>query len=137
MSEENNEITETMINPTSIDIETANIEARKKLNYVKELKAQKRKQDFKNFLKEAFVNKHGVFVWLFCSIFWFLLAFGIFTRLIITYTEQIVQKCYEKELKKELEEPLIQANLEADRIRKEAREQAEKIINAAKAETSE
>lgn len=134
MSDENTE-EEKLINPSSIDIETANIEARKKLNYVKELRAQKRKQDFKNFLRDAFVNKHGVFVWCFSCFFWLIVCFLIFTRLTVTYTEQIVQKCYEEQLKKDLEQPLIEANLEAERIIKEAREKAKKIIDTAKAET--
>lgn len=123
------------IEPGDIDIETANIEARKKLAELKELKAKKRKQDFKNFLKDAFINKHGVFVWLFSSVFWLLFCFLLFTRFTITYTEQIVQKCYENELKKELEAPILEANIEAENILKEAREKAKKIINAAKAET--
>lgn len=123
------------IEPGDIDIETANIEARKKLAELKELKAKKRKQDIKIFLNEAFVNKHGVFVWLFSSVFWLFFCFFIFTRFTITYTEQIVQKCYENELKKELEAPILEANIEAENILKEAREKAKKIINAAKAET--
>lgn len=123
------------VEPGDIDIETANIEARKKLAELKELKAKKRKQDIKIFLNEAFVNKHGVFVWLFSSVFWLLFCFFIFTRFTITYTEQIVQKCYENELKKELEAPILEANIEAENILKEAREKAKKIINAAKAET--
>lgn len=123
------------VEPGDIDIETANIEARKKLAELKELKAKKRKQDIKIFLNEAFVNKHGVFVWLFSSVFWLFFCFFIFTRFTITYTEQIVQKCYENELKKELEAPILEANIEAENILKEAREKAKKIINAAKAET--
>lgn len=122
------------IEPGDIDIETANIEARKKLAELKELKAKKRKQDIKNFFNEAFVNKHGVFVWLFSSVFWLLFCFVLFTRFTITYTEQIVQKCYENELKKELEAPILEANIEAEYILKEAREKAKKIINAAEAE---
>lgn len=124
------------IAPGDLDIETANIEARKKLAQLKELKAKKRKQDLKNFFKEAFVNKHGVFVWIFSSVFWLLLCFLIFTKFTITYTEQIVQKCYEKELQKDLEEPLLQAHVEAEQIIKDARDKAKKIIETAKAESN-
>lgn len=100
----------------------------------KRLKKEKFKQDIEQYFHDAFVNKHGVIVWLISSIVWFFIAFGTFYRYTKLYTVELVKTAYENELKKELEKPLIKANEEAAKIISDAKKKAQKIIDMANAE---
>lgn len=100
----------------------------------KRLKKEKFKQDVKQYFHDAFVNKHGVIVWLISSVVWFFIAFGTFYHYTKLYTVDLVKTVYENELKKELEKPLIKANEEAAKIISDAKKKAQKIIDMAKTE---
>lgn len=104
---------------------------------LKKLKRQKIEQDIKNYFHDAFVNKHGVIVWLISSVVWFFIAFGAFMYYNKKYTTELVRACYENEIKKELEIPMAKARDEADKIIQDAKKKAQKIIDTASTEISQ
>lgn len=119
---------------TSFELQNAREEAEKKVRFVKELAREKRRKEFKKFLAEAFINRQGVYVWAFSSVFWLCIVFTVFSIYTKKYTMQIVAKCYREQIEMESVKPILDAQEEADKIISEARKKAKLIIKAANTE---